>query len=95
MLGISIVAVLEDLEPAITSSYASLVPAKYAKTGRLTCVLNGRVNLFQVNGARALVSRLKTLPGGVRRPGADLECECCAVGDWLDTRDALRSTDVW
>jgi hypothetical protein len=79
LLGISVVAVLEDLEPAIASSYALLVSAEHEKMSRLTCVLNGRGNLLQVNGARALVSRLKTLLGGVRRPGADLECECCAV----------------
>jgi hypothetical protein len=79
LLGISVVAVLEDLEPAIASAYASLVSAEYERLGRLTCVLNRRGNLLQVDGARALVARLKTLPGGVRRPGADLEREGCAV----------------
>jgi hypothetical protein len=79
LLGISIVAVLEDLEPAIASTYASLVSAEYEGLGRLTCVLNRRGNLLQVDSARALVTRLKTLPGGIRRPGTDLEREGCAV----------------
>ena len=54
---------LEDLEPAVASSYTNVsVNSITGERWLLTCVIDGRGDFLHVDRTRALVSAFKTLP---------------------------------
>jgi len=69
---------VEDLEPAITSSLV----------GASIC------DLLQVNGTGTLVAAVKTLLGRVIGPRTDLKRKEGAILDRLDAGDSLGTTDI-
>lgn len=69
---------IKDLEPTVTGSL----------------VVDGRINLLQVDSARTFVTTVDAALGGIIGPLADLEAEKRAVFDGLDARDALGATDI-
>lgn len=78
-LGRRVVAVVENLEPAVTSSRVG----------------GGIADLLQVDGTGTLVAGVKTLLGRVRGPSADLKGKNRTVLDGLDARDTLGATSIW